>query len=140
MKRIVVDFDAAIKYPDWWPTPDPSTEIHGPHLPAHKTGPSFRHFVKPNAWTFLHSYRGCDPAWLKKWEGIIPRGRCDCKTGYLEILKDYPPDFSSPEAFFSWGVELHNAVNRKLGKPEMTLDEARKLWRGDDGLDAESKQ
>ncbi len=105
----------------------------GPPKPAHLVKPVSVKFVKPNAWTFLHRYDGCDPAWLKSWEGIIPRGRCDCKTGYLEILKDYPPDFSSPEAFFAWGVTLHNAVNRKLGKPEMTLEEARKLWRDDDG-------
>lgn len=110
-----------------------NTEFVGPPAPYRLYKPVNVKFVKPNAWTFLHRYNGCDPEWLKKWEGIIPRGRCDCKTGYLEILKDYPPDFSSPEAFFAWGVELHNAVNRKLGKPEMTLDDAYKLWRGDDG-------
>lgn len=92
------------------------------------------------AWSLLHKYRGCDPQWIELWEYFIPAGSCNCKEGYKAILKDYPPDFSSPEAFFAWGVALHNAVNRKIGKPEMTLDEARKLWRGDDGLDAESKQ
>jgi hypothetical protein len=46
-----------------------------------------------------------------------------------------PPDFSSPEAFFAWGVALHNAVNAKLGKPEITIEEAYLIWRKSDGLD-----
>jgi hypothetical protein len=48
-----------------------------------------------------------------------------------------PPDFTSPEAFFAWGVALHNAVNRKLGKPELTIEEARRIWRRNDGLESE---
>ena len=86
------------------------------------------------AWGKLHSYRGCDPQWLDIWQYLIP-ARCDCKDGYQHILKELPPDFSSPEAFFAWGVALHNHVNRKLGKPELTIDEARKIWRRNDGLD-----
>jgi hypothetical protein len=49
-----------------------------------------------------------------------------------------PPDFSSPEAFFDWGVALHNAVNAKLGKPEITIDEACKIWRNSDGLEVKT--
>jgi len=31
-------------------------------------------------------------------------------------------------------VRLHNAVNAKLGKPQITLDEAYSIWRKDDGM------
>ena len=86
------------------------------------------------AWGKLHSYRGCDPQWLDIWQYLIP-ARCDCKDGYQHILKELPPDFSSPDAFFAWGVALHNHVNRKLGKPELTIEEARNIWRRNDGLD-----
>lgn len=82
------------------------------------------------AWTKLHSYLNCDPQWLDLWVHFIPQ-RCDCKDGYQKILEDLPPDFSSSDAFFAWGVRLHNAVNAKLGKPEITLEEARLLWRKD---------
>lgn len=90
------------------------------------------------AWTLLHRYRGCDPQWLELWEYFVPAGSCNCKEGYRAILKDYPPDFSSPEAFFEWGVRLHNAVNEKLidqgdtTKRIVSLDEAYSIWRGKD--------
>jgi hypothetical protein len=86
------------------------------------------------AWDKLHSYRGCDPQWLDIWQYIIPQ-RCDCKDGYQRILADMPPDFTSPEAFFAWGVALHNAVNKKLSKPEITIEKAYFIWRKTDGLD-----
>jgi len=80
------------------------------------------------AWQKLHSYTGCDPQWLDIWQYLIPQ-RCDCKEGYQKILEQFPPDFTSPDAFFAWGVSLHNAVNRKLGKPEITIDQAYAIWR-----------
>ena len=81
------------------------------------------------SWSLLHRYRGCDPQWVELWEYFIPAGGgCSCKAGYKEILKDHPFDYSSPAAFFASGFALHNAVNRKLGKPELTLEDARKLW------------
>jgi hypothetical protein len=89
------------------------------------------------AWTKLHGYCGCDPQWLDIWQYLIP-ARCDCKDGYQRILAEMPPDFTSPEAFFAWGVNLHNAVNRKLGKPEITIDEAYSIWRKSDGLEVKT--
>jgi hypothetical protein len=96
-------------------------------------------YVRRNAWWFLHSYRGCDLAWFAEWETTIPTGRCNCKEDYRKILEKLPPDFSTPEAFFQWGVELHNLVNAKLiaegdtTKRIVSLDEAYSLWRnGDD--------
>lgn len=79
------------------------------------------------AWSFLHRYRGCDPVFFEMWINFIP-SQCSCKEDFKLILKDYPPDFSSPDAFFEWGVFIHNQVNIKLGKPTFTLEEAKKLW------------
>jgi hypothetical protein len=96
-------------------------------------------YVRRNAWWFLHSYRGCDPAWLKEWESTIPTGRCNCKEGYHKILETFSWDFSSPEKFFESGVSLHNLVNQKLidegdtTKKIVTLEEAYSLWRNSDG-------
>ena len=91
------------------------------------------------AWSKLHAYTGCDPQWLDIWQYLIP-ARCDCKDGYQQILGDLPPDFTSPEAFFAWGVQLHNAVNRKLGKPELTITEALSIWRNTDGPTEDSSE
>jgi hypothetical protein len=84
------------------------------------------------AWAKLHGYRGCDPQWLDIWQYLIPQ-RCDCKDGYQRILAEMPPDFTSPEAFFAWGVNLHNSVNAKLGKQQITIEEAYSIWRKSDG-------
>ncbi len=89
-----------------------------------------------NHWRPLHEYDGDDPeAFFAQWEKQIPDLGCECKRGYAKIRETWQPDFSSREAFFASGVELHNLVNAKLGKPEMTLEDARKQWRRQDGDD-----
>jgi hypothetical protein len=65
--------------------------------------------------------------WLKAFAERVPCG--DCRAGFLELLEKHPPDLSSREAYFAWTVALHNAVNRKLGKPEMSVEDARKIHR-----------
>jgi hypothetical protein len=90
-----------------------------------------------NHWRPLHEYRGCDPDWLAQWVARIPATGCGCAAGYRAIVADYPPDFSSPVAFFAWGVTLHNLVNEKINLQRgenrriFTVDEALALWRPD---------
>ena len=87
-----------------------------------------------NPWIALHDGTVFDAKTLADWELSIPRYGCQCKAFYHAWKAENAPDFSSPEAFFAWGVELHNAVNAKLGKPQITLDEAYLIWRKDDGM------
>jgi hypothetical protein len=49
-----------------------------------------------------------------------------CRTDYTTYLKAY----GAPEigAAFQWTFDLHNWVNRKLGKPTMDLSKAKTLW------------
>lgn len=70
-----------------------------------------------------------DPIKLADWENRIPNYDCRCREGYNQFKAADPPDFSSPMAFFHWTVRIHDAVNRKLGKPELTLGQALTLWR-----------
>jgi hypothetical protein len=86
-----------------------------------------------NPWKSLHDGSILTPRDLAKWEIRIPQYGCSCKRFYAEWKAANPPDFSSPEAFFAWGVALHNAVNAKLGKPEITIDEALSIWSKTDG-------
>lgn len=65
--------------------------------------------------------------WLTKWSGRVPCG--DCKQHWLELWDATPAELSSPIAYFGWTVGMHNAVNRKLGKPEVGVDEAIPLYR-----------
>lgn len=95
---------------------------------------------RPNPWIALHngSIRNADD--LAEWEKTIPQYECGCRAFYAKYKADNPPDFTSPEAFFAWGVALHNAVNRKLGKPELTITEALSIWRNTDGPTEDSSE
>ena len=86
-----------------------------------------------NPWIALHNGSIVDAAGLSEWEKTIPHYGCACRHFYQGYKADNPPDFSTPEAFFRWGVDLHNAVNRKLGKAELTIEEALSIWRNSDG-------
>ena len=93
---------------------------------------------KPNPWILLHDGSIKTIEQLTEWELLIPQYGCSCKRFYAEWKAANPPDFSSPEAFFAWGVALHNAVNAKLGKPEITIEEAYSIWRKSDGLEVKA--
>ena len=81
------------------------------------------------AWTALHSYHGCDPAFLDDWEQTIPNASCACAESYRRYKMNDAPDFSSPVAFFEWGVRIHNEVNKKLGKKQCSIPHAIQLWK-----------
>jgi hypothetical protein len=89
------------------------------------------------AWAKKHGYLGCDPQWHELWVLLIPAFGCSCREDFEGYCKDNPPDFSSPTAYWLWGVQLHNWVNRKLGRAELTIEEAKAIWRREDGLDDE---
>jgi hypothetical protein len=91
-----------------------------------------------NPWVEIHSGSIVDAEGLAAWESIIPQYECGCRAFYAKHKAANAPDFSSPEAFFAWGVRLHNAVNAKLGKPEITIEEAYLIWRKSDGLEVKT--
>lgn len=81
------------------------------------------------AWSALHTQRNPTREWFEaEWKPLIPQG-CGCAGSANELLDQNPPRFDSPEEFFAWSVEYHNAVNRKLGKPELPLADAIAIWR-----------
>jgi hypothetical protein len=92
---------------------------------------------KVNPWKVLHEYGGSDPHWHIEWEATIPRYGCSCRANYDQYKAANPPDFSSPNAYWLWGVHLHNWVNRKLGKTELTIEEALAIWRREDGVETQ---
>ena len=104
------------------PRPEPRITISGVVIES-----------RPNPWVPVHDGSIKDEKDLASWELTIPQYECGCRAFYAQYKADDPPDFSSPEAFFAWGVNLHNSVNRKLGKPELTYEEALSIWRKDDG-------
>jgi hypothetical protein len=85
---------------------------------------------RPNHWHPLHQYS--PEKWVPtkaksmyiQWKAKIPNSGCDCKKKWSTLVEKNPPDYSSRMAFFSWGVDRHNDVNRELNKPILTVHEA----------------
>jgi len=96
--------------------------------------------AKANPWIPLHDGTVKDAESLLKWEAVIPGYGCKCRKDYLAYKAENPPDFSSEESLWLWGVALHNWVNRKLGKPELTIDQAKAIWRQPDGQAQDSSK
>ena len=72
--------------------------------------PGSRRSVRPDAMSIFHNSVGV-------WPGLI-----DDNT---EVLEATPPRLDD---YFAWTVEAHYAVNRKLDKPEVSVEEARATW------------
>jgi hypothetical protein len=81
----------------------------------------------PAMWEKLHrragQYQGDDSAWMKTFSSEVPCGKC--RKDWREMLARTPPDW---DKYFAWTVDRHNEINAKLGKPIMSLEEARARW------------
>ena len=76
-------------------------------------------------WLELHTKKDATPGWFSSWLKRVPSFGCKCRDAFEAIIKVNPPRFDD---WFAWTVEVHNAVNRKLGRKEWTLDEAVARW------------
>jgi hypothetical protein len=99
-------------------------------LPVSRPANESRDRETRRLWAELHGYEFTTPnaarEWFAGWLARVPCG--DCKRHAAEVLKSDPIDFTSPAAMFASGVRFHNGVNRKLGKPEWTVEQAREKW------------
>lgn len=82
----------------------------------------------PGKWRELHERPDKAPelagegAWLERFGKSLP---CpECQAHLMEWVREYPPKLESADAYFAWTVELHNAVNRRVGKSEYSLEMA----------------
>jgi hypothetical protein len=82
-----------------------------------------------HAWETLHRHALADRvslAWISAaFEPLIPRYGCTCLSDWRTLLAAHPFRGEDP---FAWSVDVHNAVNAKLGKPQLTVDAARSVW------------
>lgn len=56
---------------------------------------------------------------------------CDkCREHWLEHVREQPLEqmLDTREQLFRWSVNMHNLVNKSLGKPEISYDSALKHW------------
>ena len=90
--------------------------------------------IGPMMWTELHKRAlefsqlnlPNDNAWLCVWIAKLPVfSKCKCNMFWDKWIVANPPTFDN---YFEWTVRTHNAVNQKLGKKQMTIEEATKKW------------
>jgi len=76
-------------------------------------------------WRELHTTQDATPSWFADWCNRVPGIACGCRDWLRQWITENPPRFDD---WFTWTWELHVAVNRKLNKPDITLDEAKAIW------------
>jgi hypothetical protein len=52
-------------------------------------------------------------------------GGCGCESKWRRYVAAHPPTIDTREAFEAWVVDAHNDKNAELGKPILTLEQAR---------------
>lgn len=75
-------------------------------------------------------HKGSDMGWLRLWATKIHRYNkgCKCREFWMRWIKLNPPNFKTNENYFAWTVTAHNAVNKKLKKQIISVDDALKLY------------
>lgn len=86
-------------------------------------------------WKMLHEraldFRGDNDAeFLRNFANKIPRyvQGCSCKEFWRNWIRSNPPVYGKNAEYFAWTVKAHNAVNKKINKPEYTVEQARKFY------------
>lgn len=74
-------------------------------------------------WLKLHTTL-MDSSMFAEWVDAIP-GCSTCRRDFRKLLESNLPRFDDWQR---WTWEAHNAVNAKLGKPEIEWNEACNLW------------
>jgi hypothetical protein len=103
----------------------------GRHVPGIRTVISSLDEQGRQLWRELHTWALTAEltdasAWLERFQWRIPCG--DCRKQWQVLLAENPPTIESNERLFAWTVFVHNIINRKLGKLEMSLAEATRLY------------
>lgn len=104
----------------------------------------------PKAWGFLHAISFRYPEenaskqkrlsvyqLLTSLEKLLPCERC--RKHFAVYMKDTSTGIAGASSrhlrnrlsFATWMVDFHNAVNKRLGKPEMTFEEVEDVYSGD---------
>ena len=65
-------------------------------------------------WDEIHSQENPTRWWFKTWVERVPKYGCGCYDWLLKYIITNPPRYDD---WYNWTVELHDAVNVKLGKP-----------------------
>lgn len=95
----------------------------------------------PHVWAAIHiiclgapeMFQGGDHlSYFKFFDSLPYVLPCEkCREHLKRHMEKYPIDAAlagGRSTLFTWSVNLHNAVNRSIGKPEMSVPDAMKHW------------
>lgn len=81
----------------------------------------------PAKWAELHKLAlsgGLNAQSYKAWRSGLPNAGCSCRAHFNQIIDKNPMPLT-----FEGTVWVHNEVNKRLGKPQMTVEQARDRWK-----------
>ena len=76
-------------------------------------------------WREIHTKQDPTQEW---WDSIVKKVSsyfCSCGDFLRDYVATNQPRFDD---WFAYSWELHNAVNEKLGKPQLPIEEAKAIW------------
>lgn len=97
-----------------------------------------QNYIGPGLWYGMH----LDAAWattpdkkvcvigkIKNLQAKFPCGECKVHFGdYIQSHPLEPTINADEEALFRWTFNFHNAVNARLKKPQVSYDDAKKIF------------
>lgn len=93
-------------------------------------------FDGPSLWAEWHNYRWTDLATFRKWFDVwlskvdqLPTCSCSREFRTAILPKFRFDDIANDQEWFIRSWQVHNAVNRKLGKPQFPFEQARDMYR-----------
>lgn len=98
------------------------------------------HIWGPSAWATIHLiclgapevFKNEQLSYKKFFDALPYVLPCEkCKQHLIDHLSKTTMDGAlagGRKTLFAWSVQLHNAVNRSLGKPELSVEQALAIW------------
>lgn len=116
------------------PPPRPQTELEP--ISIKLWGPATWHFLHVFSFSYPVEPTGRDKEvaanLLRTVQETLPCA--SCREHFAKLLAETPPALDSRQAFSRWLVDAHNAVNRRIGKPIVTYEDAYKWYHKNETL------
>jgi FAD-linked sulfhydryl oxidase len=110
------------------------------HARVKQGGPTSKEELGTATWVFLHTLAAQYPDTPSSRQKRDVRNLIDiltrvypcgeCAEHFQDIVRAHPPQVESREALSRWTCEVHNVVNRSLGKPVFNCDFVHGRWQG----------
>ena len=123
--------DADLKYTSYYPSDiknyGPASTITTTATTALTHEPLNKEVLGKSSWTFLHATAAQYPVFPTDRDKFVMKSLLDsigyfypcemCRVHFRDYMLTTPPDLTSRTSVATWLCEIHNNVNRRIGKP-----------------------